>query len=107
MDGRTERQNQTVEHYLRCYCSYRQNDRVSKLLLAEFTYNNSHHSTIGTTPFRALYGYDLDIRINPGRLPPVEVPEAKLRIERMKDLGSDGEKQSPHKKSSTTGTTAP
>lgn len=57
-DGQTERQNQTLEHYLRAYCNYRQDDWASKLALAEFTYNNSFHSSIKTTPFRALYGFD-------------------------------------------------
>ena len=82
-DGQTERQNQTIEHYLRCYCNYRQNDWCSKLALAEFTYNNSLHSTTGTTPFRALYGYDPEIGVNPESEPPAAVPEAKLRTDRL------------------------
>ena len=82
-DGQTERQNQTIEHYLRCYCNYRQDDWCSKLALAEFTYNNSVHSTTQTTPFYALYGFHPEIRINAEGEPPTEVPEAHLRIQRL------------------------
>lgn len=56
-DGQTERQNQTLEYYLRCYCSHEQDDWVSWLPLAEFTYNNSLHSSTKTTPFYATMGY--------------------------------------------------
>lgn len=57
-DGQTERQNQTLEIFLRTYCNEEQNDWAALLPIAEFTYNNSVHSTTGTTPFRALYGKD-------------------------------------------------
>lgn len=63
-DGQTEVQNQTIEHYLRVYCSYRQDDWASKLQLAEFTYNASTHSTTGVEPFRVMYGYVPEIHVN-------------------------------------------
>ncbi|KFY17374.1 hypothetical protein V491_05015 [Pseudogymnoascus sp. VKM F-3775] len=56
-DGQTERQNQTLEHYLRCYCNYAQDDWASKIALAEFSYNNSIHETTGKPPFYLLYSY--------------------------------------------------
>jgi len=40
-DGQTERQNQTLEHYLHCYINYRQDDWVEWLPQAEFAYNNA------------------------------------------------------------------
>jgi hypothetical protein len=83
-DGQTERQNQTIEQYLRCYCNYRQDDWYSKLPLAEFTYNNSVHSTTGLTPFYALYGYHPDIRANiEADVPGGEAPNARLRVEQL------------------------
>jgi len=63
-DGQTERQNQMLEFYLRTYCNYRQDDWCSKLALAEFTYNNSVHSTTDSTPFRLLYGFDPSITVD-------------------------------------------
>jgi hypothetical protein len=57
-DGQTERQNQTLEQYLRAYTNYQQDDWVSLLPLAEFAYNNSKHSQLGYSPFYALYGYN-------------------------------------------------
>jgi len=40
-DGQTERVNQTLEQYLRSYCSYQQDDWVSLLPFAEHAYNIS------------------------------------------------------------------
>lgn len=57
-DGQTERQNQTLEQYLRCYCALEQDDWALWVLIAEFAYNDSVHSTTGTTPFRAYHGLD-------------------------------------------------
>ena len=33
-------------------------------MLAEFIYNNSVHSSIGVSPFFAVYGMNLEIRLN-------------------------------------------
>lgn len=57
-DGQTERQNQTLEQYLRCYCCDKQDQWAAWLPLAEFAYNNSVHPTLRMSPFFALYGYN-------------------------------------------------
>ena len=56
-DGQTERTNQTLEQYLRCFINYQQDDWVDFLHMAEFAYNNSIHSSTGFTPFFANTGY--------------------------------------------------
>jgi hypothetical protein len=56
-DGQTERLNQTMEQYLRCYTNYTQDDWVDLLPLAEFSYNNSDHASTKQSPFLANYGY--------------------------------------------------
>ncbi|WVZ48794.1 LOW QUALITY PROTEIN: hypothetical protein U9M48_000203 [Paspalum notatum var. saurae] len=56
-DGQTERVNQCLETFLRCYvhaCPARWMDWLG---LAEYWYNTSTHSAIGRSPFEALYGY--------------------------------------------------
>ena len=64
-NGQVERTNSTLEQYLRIYCNYQQ-DNWSKLLpLAEFTYNNVPHATIGISPFKATHGYDPLIAVYP------------------------------------------
>ena len=55
-NGQTERTNQTLEHYLRCFINYQQDDWVDFLHLAEFAYNNSVHSSTGYSPFFANTG---------------------------------------------------
>jgi len=56
-DGQTERLNQTIEAYLRSFISYKQDDRVSLLPMAEFAYNNSTTNATGILPFYANYGF--------------------------------------------------
>ena len=55
-DGQTERANRTLEEALRAYVSTDQSDWDSHLPLVEFAVNNSHHVSIGTTPFLMDYG---------------------------------------------------
>ncbi|EDN07175.1 hypothetical protein HCAG_03706 [Histoplasma mississippiense (nom. inval.)] len=57
-DGQTERQNQTLEHHLRAFCSYHQNDWPRHLPTAEFAYNNAKNATLKVSPFYACYGYN-------------------------------------------------
>ncbi|SMR53220.1 unnamed protein product [Zymoseptoria tritici ST99CH_1E4] len=52
-DSQTERQNQTLEQYLRVYYNYEQDDWAQMLSVAEFSYNDSVHATTGVTPFQA------------------------------------------------------
>jgi transposase InsO family protein len=40
-DGQTERQNQTLEQYLRAYTNWQQDDWGMLLLMAELSYNNA------------------------------------------------------------------
>lgn len=56
-DGLTERSNQTLESYLRNYCSYQQDDWVDYLPLAEFAFNSSVNSSTQVSPFYANLGY--------------------------------------------------
>ncbi len=64
------------------------------MALAEFTYNNSIHSTTKTTPFYALYGYNPTLRINTE----VDVPggEAPSAQERVRQLAAEREMLTAH-----------
>jgi hypothetical protein len=56
-DGQTERVNQCLETYLRCMTMHQPKQWFQWLSLAQWWYNSSHHSTLGMSPFQALYGY--------------------------------------------------
>ena len=57
MDRLTERTNQTLETYLRAFCSYQQDNWVDYLPLAEISFNNSVNSSTQQTPFYPNFGY--------------------------------------------------
>jgi hypothetical protein len=57
-DGQTERQNQTLEQYLRIFCSLEQDDWALWISLAEYAYNDSKHSATGYTPYQVCFGYN-------------------------------------------------
>ena len=56
-DGQTERVNQCLETFLRCYVHACPKQWHQWLDLAEFWYNTSWHSALGRSPFEVLYGY--------------------------------------------------
>ena len=61
-DGQTEILNRILEGYLRAYTSLQQMDWAKLLPSAEFAYNNSRSTSTRMSPFKALYGYDPDLR---------------------------------------------
>ena len=84
-DGQTERMNQNVEQYLRCYVNYEQDNWVEWLPMAQYAYNDSYHSVIKTTPFFANYGFHPSIRGDP-RTVGIISQEANTRSEKMTEL---------------------
>jgi hypothetical protein len=66
-DGQSERANQTLEQYLRHYCSYQQDNWSDLLPLAEFAYNNTPNASTGVSPFFANKGYHPVLDIHPER----------------------------------------
>src|SRR6266404_1980982 len=56
-----EHANQVLEQYLWGYTNYQQDDWVTLLPMAEFTYNNTTNMTTGVSPFFANKGYHLEL----------------------------------------------
>ena len=56
-DGQTERQNSTMEAYLRAFVNFEQNDWARLLPMAEFAYNNAKNVSTGHTLFELNCGY--------------------------------------------------
>jgi transposase InsO family protein len=56
-DGQTERVNQCLETFLRCYAHACPKQWSAWLDVAEYWYNTSFHSALGRSPFEVLYGY--------------------------------------------------
>jgi hypothetical protein len=58
-DGQTERQNQTMEAYLRCFINFDQDDWPYWLTWAEFAYNGQDHASLKCSPFFYVYGREM------------------------------------------------
>ena len=56
-DGQTERQNSTMEAYLRVFVNWEQNNWVRLLPMAKFAYNNAKNANTGYTPFKLNYSF--------------------------------------------------
>jgi hypothetical protein len=56
-DGQTERMNQVLEQYLRCYINYEQDNWVEKLPIAQFAYNTAYNESTKLTPAYANFGF--------------------------------------------------
>ena len=60
-DEQTECQNQILKHYIRCYCSDKQDNWANLLSLAEFAYQNRMQTLIECSLFYAMHNYHLTI----------------------------------------------
>jgi hypothetical protein len=64
-NGQSERVNQCVEMYLCCAVHAQPQRWKSWLSIVEFWYNSSYHTTLGCSPFKALYGYEPPFAVAP------------------------------------------
>jgi len=86
-DGQTEILNRILKNYLRAYTSLEQMNWAKLLRSAEYSYNNSRSSSTKITPFRALYGYDPELRFDvEDAATPGEAPAARDRVLRLQEL---------------------
>jgi transposase InsO family protein len=90
-DGQTERQNQTLIHWLRCYVDEQQSNWANLLPMAEFAHNNSFINSTGCSPFRMLYGYDphMDLRIDEH----ISIPSLQDRWTKIAELQTHAKEQ--------------
>lgn len=77
-DGQTERLNQSIEAYVRAFCSYDQKDWADILPFAEYAYNNSASSATKFSPFYANYGFHP--RTSWGKEQDIKNPTALCRV---------------------------
>jgi transposase InsO family protein len=86
-DGQTERVNQSLEQYLRVFCTYQQDNWQELLPSAEFAYNNAVHASTGKSPFLANYGYHPNSASTfVPRTPRSDNPAAEDMIKTLRDL---------------------
>uniref|UniRef100_A0A803JJ93 Integrase catalytic domain-containing protein n=1 Tax=Xenopus tropicalis TaxID=8364 RepID=A0A803JJ93_XENTR len=85
-NGQTERTNQVLEQFLRCFISQNHDNWAELLPWAEFAHNNLQHEALGSSPFACVYGQ------NPLSLPPsvlkVDVPAAEAAVHDFKSVWS-------------------
>jgi hypothetical protein len=86
-DGQTEILNRILESYLRSYTNLQQMNWAKLLPAAEFAYNNSWNASTKATPFKALYGYDPELRFDvEDNAAKGEAPAAHERVRRLQEL---------------------
>ena len=88
-DGQTERVNQCLEQYLRCFVSFQQDDWAEWLPMAEFQYNNSRSATTGMSPFYANYGFHSCMDFEPASELPAHNPAGASLVEQIRKVQED------------------
>lgn len=83
-NGQTERVNQELEKYLRCYCSTNPTTWASHLMWAEIAHNQLTSSSTGLSPFEIVTGYPPAFL--PGSTTDGPVPSANASVQRLRRL---------------------
>jgi hypothetical protein len=81
-DGQIERVNQCLEMYLRCAVHSDPKHWKSWPTRVEFWYNSTHYTSLGCSPFKALYGHDP----NTGLVPQVTATTSMTVTEMVEEL---------------------
>jgi hypothetical protein len=81
-DGASERTNQSLEQYLRLYCSTKQNSWHTWLPLAQYTKNSWPSATTKKSPFDLLIGYTPTVH-QPTRT--TDIPTLNQRLDSIKE----------------------
>jgi len=76
-----------LKHYLRVYCFKKQDDWAMLLLIIEFIYHQTKHTSLNCSSFKVMYDYELifDIYIKNDAMKE-EVSTAKERVEMLQDV---------------------
>ncbi|CAJ0960037.1 unnamed protein product [Ranitomeya imitator] len=85
-NGQTERTNQTLETYLRCFVSADQDDWVTFLPLAEFALNNRASSATLVSPFFCNSGFHP--RFSSGQVEPSDCPGVDMVVDGLHRIWS-------------------
>ncbi len=84
MNEQIKCQNQTLKHYLQCYCNEEQSNWVKLLPLAEFAYISAKQSTLKCSLFYMMTGYNAFIHYNiENNIWEEEVPAVKNRVKQL------------------------
>ena len=85
-NGQMEKQNQTLEQYLRVYVNYQQDNWARLPPMAKYAYNNAVNASTGLMPFKALMSYNPDFDIEMFQEPELASQAAQERIKKLDAL---------------------
>lgn len=85
-DGQTERANQTLEQYLRCFCNGEQNDWATLLPQAEYASNACENDALRMSPFEIVLGYQPALFAPRGEASEGKVPAAAERAQQLRSV---------------------
>ena len=96
-DGQTERFNAVMEHYLRAYVNYMQDDWVQWLPGAEFASNNTESSSTIASPFLANTGQHPRVGFEPAEPLPEDITaQARSKLIAADDFANRMEELNDH-----------
>ncbi len=85
-NGQTERQNSTMEAYLRAFVNWEQDNWVRLLSMARFTYNNVKNTSTSYIPFKLNCGYHPRISFKEDVNPYLRSRSANKLVEELRKL---------------------